>query len=209
MKKHRLNNIRRMILTVAAAVLLCVFAAAEPLTAELFTLESKQSISVAVEWQTQEPYIAFVSPTGQVMSESTGLVYQRKDNMLYCLLPDAAPGTWSIQYDKYDNPTIDVSWAPYYEALTLSPPTLLEINGDYARVEFSTGYPEETAFHYTVYAVLKDSSGSVSAQNKMQSWRRHPRERERSRHRSCMRRETGYGCTCRENREGDTAGQRR
>lgn len=147
-----------------------VHAAATAGTADLITLDEVTNLVVIIRYQTQEPDVAFLSPSGEQFAEELdNLRIDRGDQLLYCHLPQAESGLWRIIYDKKGPQELTIDFVREVSSLILTDLSAEGQGNDAARVTFQADFPEDTLFNYTIYAVVLSQDGQISGQRELTS----------------------------------------
>lgn len=135
---------------------------------ELMVLPRQAHIVVSIEYETEMPDIALISPDNTAYSEAAGNVrVEHGENTAFYFLPDALAGQWLIRFDKKSNPTITADYAEYTPDLTIDSLVLKGISGNQAEISFNTSYVKDITYNYVVYAVLLDENRNVTGQKEL------------------------------------------
>lgn len=80
-------------------------------TTNIFNIESQGDMAVTLYYDVEEPTITFITPGGTKISAES--LPTNRDNGAVCYhITNAAPGQWRMSYDKKNNRTLEVNWAP-------------------------------------------------------------------------------------------------
>lgn len=145
---------------------LCVFSFAAEETANIFNLTEKSHMMVTVEYTKSAPNIKFVSPGGteygsEAFANGT-IIKETGDSALTFRIRNAEAGQWKIVYDKGSNPKLNITWAPYGEAISINELSVSKESDTKLKVSILTSYFEDTEYDYSLYAVTTDENGYVT-----------------------------------------------
>jgi len=137
----------------------------------LFTLEQTRNMSIRISYETEVPIISFIGPDGAEYAEGVTpeniMTVEHVEGAIYYYIRNAAPGEWTIVYDKLSNKNIYVDCALYNEPIVIEEFTLEEVSGDEARISFMASYYQDDYYDYIVYAAVTDEYGFVSGQKEL------------------------------------------
>ncbi|NLW02242.1 MAG: hypothetical protein GX027_03140 [Clostridiaceae bacterium] len=162
-----------------AVVLLCLAAVLQvpvPVFAEqqskvLFTLEQTRNMAIRIGYETEVPIISFIGPDGTEYIEGKTpesiMTVEHVEGAVYYYIRNAAPGDWTIVYDKLSNKNLYVDSAPYNEPIVIEEFTLEEVRDDRADISFMVSYYQDDYYDYIVYAAITDEYGFVSGQKEL------------------------------------------
>ena len=134
------------------------FAASE--TKEVFTLDQSYNMAISILFDKEQPIVSFTAPDGTAI-DGTSLSYDSGEDWIQYYIPDAAPGTWMITYDKLSNTQFEISYSSYMDTITISDFEIGEIDGSYLPASFTVTSESEEAYQYEIYAVITDDNNSV------------------------------------------------
>lgn len=99
-------------LAVGAALMMtsCV-KTAENSTTNIFNIDSSCDMAVTLYYDVEEPTITFIMPSGTKIS-ADDLPTDRDNGEVCYHIANAAAGQWQMNYDKKNNGTLEVNWAP-------------------------------------------------------------------------------------------------
>lgn len=80
-------------------------------TTDIFNIKSRGDMAVTLYYDVEEPTISFIMPDGTVL-DTKELPTERGDGAVCYHIADAALGQWQMNYDKKNNNSLDVNWAP-------------------------------------------------------------------------------------------------
>lgn len=143
-------------------------------TAQIFNLGSASNMAVTISYDTERPTVSFIAPDGTEVTTDTLSSDADDTAMVLCYyIPDAAAGQWQISYDKKSNDELDVSWAPYSNALIISQfEFATPFTGTQGtQVSFTVDSIAPGAYEYVLYAAITDSDARVTGQRELVSGR--------------------------------------
>lgn len=149
-----------MALTLLLGLALPVSAAVEEQLLEVF--DTQKDVTFWVDWDVEQPYVVFVAPDGTVFDPTVaqeGTQVSMGLNAMYYTVLGAAPGQWSIRYDKGANTQLQVSIHDYAQPLHIQHLTLGAVNGTRMDVSFLVEGKENQSFQYKLSAMI-DHTGT-------------------------------------------------
>lgn len=172
MKSYRYSSKKLIALFI---IMVLIFAVPATVSAEaksdvLFTLGETRNMAITVTYSTEVPVIRFIAPNGEEFYDGmpgNKLSVQYTEGTIFYLIPGAMPGDWTIEYDKLSNPSLEVSYAPYAEAVVIEDFKIDSINYDTAYVSFDVSYADNSSFEYIISAVVTDNDLTVSGQKEL------------------------------------------
>lgn len=174
-----MNRITKTILSAFFAVLLLfgtlpVFSAAEEDV--LFELDSRRNMAITVKYENASPEVSFIAPNGdeygaEAIAEGKMELHD-SGSVLYFRIPNAMAGKWKIVYDKKNNSTIEVTCAPYAEAINIDSFTYKQGDRDHELdTTFTVSYADsDDYYNYIIWAAVTEN-GSVVGQTKLREGR--------------------------------------
>lgn len=84
---------------------------AENSTTDIFNIDNPCDMAVTLYYDVEEPTITFITPGGTKIS-ADGLPTDRDNGAVCYHIANAAAGQWRMNYDKKNNGTLEVNWAP-------------------------------------------------------------------------------------------------
>lgn len=129
-------------------------------TKEVFTLDQSYHMAVSILFDKEKPIVTFTAPDGAVIKGSS-LRSDSGDDWVQYYIPNAAPGTWMITYDKLSNTKFEINYSSYMDTISISDFSFGEINGNYLPVSFNVTSVSEQNYQYKVFAVITDENDSV------------------------------------------------
>lgn len=158
-------------LIVSALVFVSSFTVLAELKSDiLFTISETKNMAITVSYSTEVPTISFIAPNGEKFYDGAPgnkMSVEYTDGVIYYLIPKAMPGDWTIEYDKLSNPTIDVTYAPYAEAVEIESFIIEPIKNDTANISFDVSYIDNLEFEYIVSAAITDEDSTVTGQKEL------------------------------------------
>ncbi len=152
-----------------------LFAASVMATAELksdvlFTISETRNMAITVSYSTEVPVISFIAPNGEKFYDGAPgnkMSVEYIEGVIYYQIPNAMPGEWLIEYDKLSNQTIEVTYAPYAEAVIIENLIIESIIDDTANISFDVSYVDNSEFDYIVSAAITDEDLTVIGQKEL------------------------------------------
>lgn len=135
---------------------------------ELTDLGMSRDIIVVVSYETQEPGVTLISPSGAEYTPESGCErVERGGSSLYMYINDAEAGRWLIDLDKKDASAVEVTVMPWDRPLEVESLTVTGLvnNTLTARATIVSG--EDRRFEYDVFAVATSESGKAESMTKI------------------------------------------
>lgn len=172
-QKYHCTIKRLLIMIISTLIILSHSAAvsAETESSLLFTLSETRNMSITVTYDKEKPAIAFISPSGEKYKEGalTGdkMTVKHIEGAINCLIPNAAPGDWYIEYDKLSNTSLDANYAPYAEAIRIESFGIENISENTANVNFEVSYADNPVYQYVIYAAITDKDSHITGKREL------------------------------------------
>lgn len=160
MKKHFLKTFTVIIALLMVWCCTATTVMAEAQTTELFTLESTRNMGISVAYTTEPPEVEFIAPDGEIYGtqaiNSGKMTRTDSGTALFFRIPNAQAGTWQVKYDKKSNSEIEINYAPYAAALSITDFSFTKTGDDTLEVSFLATHSSDLYYEYKIYAALVD-----------------------------------------------------
>lgn len=148
----------------------CVFVAevvafAETKTDDLITLEETTNLAVVVGYETEEPTVSFLNPSGDEVkegSEGVEVSHDTEGKKLYFQITNAERGDWKIVYDKKSNSQISVDFGKFSSGIWINSIEPKSLEGNTLTVTLDVSQTENVRYNYSIYAAVVDAEGVVT-----------------------------------------------
>lgn len=170
--KNRIIRISAFLLSALMLLSLIPFTctAAEE-SANIFNLSEKSHMMVSVEYTSGAPMVKFISPDGTEYGAdalANGSMLKEDDgSILTYRIRNASAGQWKIVYDKGSNKKLNITWAPYGEAVSVSSLSYQKDSDTRLKVSLGVSYFETASYNYVLYAVTTDENGYVEGKRQL------------------------------------------
>lgn len=170
--KNRIIRISAFLLSALMLLSLIPFTctAAEE-SANIFNLSEKSHMMVSVEYTSGAPMVKFISPDGTEYGAdalANGSMLKEDDgSVLTYRIRNASAGQWKIVYDKGSNKKLNITWAPYGEAVSVSSLSYQKDSDTRLKVSLGVSYFEAASYNYVLYAVTTDENGYVEGKRQL------------------------------------------
>ena len=137
-------------------------------TADIFKLDSSANMALVVEYEGSLPTIKIIRPNGREL-EADDFTVQSGNKSITYFIPDCARGQWQIRYDKKGSDKLNVSWAPYAEALEITSLRYDRITSSDSDtdVKFTVKSSSDDRYSYIIYAAVTDENGNVTGKKRL------------------------------------------
>jgi hypothetical protein len=170
MKKIKYQKLIFLLFSLCLILPIFSFSAnSEELTAELTVLNDPTNLAIVVSYTDngsgEEPTISFLSPSGEVFSESeteeSKMSVVHTDQAIYYQISDAEAGSWQIVYDSSFQGHLTVQIATYAREIWIDYFEIESLHSSYARVRFWADFDSNSSYTYSISAVTRDTDGNI------------------------------------------------
>ena len=159
---RRIYKIVSLIFSIVLCLNFFVFSvSAAEKTSDLFTIDSVRNMAISITYEKEPPSVKFIAPNGDIYDSNAvtakKMTVSDSGEALYYKIPNAQAGTWKIVYDKKGNTELNVSYAPYVEALTIDSFSFTKKDNDSLTATFKVSFSESIYFDYHIYAAVAEN----------------------------------------------------
>lgn len=165
--KYVVNGV---VLIILAAVLIILTACGSdipiegtrlPYSREVFSLDAEYNMTVLVVFDEEVPDVEFVKPDGTILVTES-LRQRPGGNFIQFFFPQAAPGTWTMNYDALTNTEITTPYSVYMEQIFIYGFEVIERSREQISLAFGISADEDWLVYYEIYVEFTAPDNSTT-----------------------------------------------